>query len=151
MGVVPPGLSAEQLLKLPVRLAGMNVGYAVDLILDPSQGRALGLDVLCRDELHRFLPLAAADVVDGVIELSSAFALVDDSGFEFYRGRTSSLRTLRGTHVAQAGNDLGALRDVVLSAAGDIDAFVVETEDGLERVALEPDVRLDSDANGNGR
>ena len=151
MGAVRPGLSAEQLLKLPVRLAGMDVGYAVDLILDPSQGRALGFDVLCRDEVHRFLPLAAADVVDGAIQLSSAFALVDDSGFEFYRGRTSSLRTLRGTHVEQAGDDLGALRDVVLSAAGDIDAFVVETADGLDRVALEPGVRLDGDGNSNGR
>jgi uncharacterized protein YrrD len=150
MGSVPPGLSAEQLLRLPVRLAGMHIGHAVDLILDPSQGRALGLDVLCRDEVHRFLPLAAADVADGVIELSSAFALVDDSGFEFYRDRTSSLRTLKGTHVAQAGTDLGRLRDVVMSAAGDIEAFVVEAEHGIERVAVEPGVRLADDANGNG-
>jgi len=151
MGGVARELSAEQLLRLPVRLAGTDIGHAVDLILDPGQGRALGLDVLCRDEVHRFLPLAAADLGDGVIELSSAFALVDDSSFEFYRGRTSSLRTLKGRHVAQAGDDLGVLRDVVLSAAGDLEAFVVETEDGVERVPAEPDVKLDGDANGNGR
>ena len=130
-----------------MRLEGIDVGRAVDLILDPSHGRALGLDVLCRDEVHRFLPLAAADVGDHVIKLSSAFALVDDSGFEFYRGRTSSLRMLKGTHVARAGHDLGALRDVVVSSAGDIEAFVVQAEDGPQHVPVGPGVLLD----GNGR
>jgi hypothetical protein len=142
-----PGLSAEQLLRFPVRLKGVDVGRAVDLILDPGHDRALGLDVLCKDEVHRFLPLAAADVEANVIELSSAFALVDDSGFEFYRRRTSSLRMLRGTHVARAGRDLGALRDVVVSSGGDIEAFVVQAEEGAEHVPVGPGVRL----NGNGR
>jgi hypothetical protein len=151
IGTVPSGLSAEELLRLPVRLAGIDVGHAVDLILDPAQGRALGLDILCKDEVHRFLPLAAADVEDGVIELSSPFALVDGAGFEFYRGRTSSLRMLKGTHVALAGNDLGALRDVVVSPAGEIEAFVVETENGVERVPVGPGVLLDGESNGDGR
>jgi hypothetical protein len=142
-----PGLPAEQLLRFPVRLEGIDVGRAVDVILDPGHGRALGLDILCRDEVHRFLPLAAADVDGDVINLSSAFALVDDSGFEFYRRRTSSVRMLKGTHVVRAGRDLGALRDVVVSSAGDIEAFVVEAEDGAERVPVGPGVRLD----GNGR
>lgn len=148
---VPDRFSAEQLLRLPVRLAGIHVGHAVDLILDPSQGRALGLDVLCKDELHRFLPLAAADVTDDVIELSSPFALVDDAGFEFYRDRTSSLRMLKGRHVARLGNDLGALRDVVVTPAGEIEAFVVETERGVEHVPLGPGVLLDGKIDGNGR
>jgi hypothetical protein len=142
-----PGLSAEQLLRFPVRLEGLDVGRAVDVILDPGHGRALGLDILCHDEVHRFLPLAAADVDGDVIKLSSAFALVDDSGFEFYRGRTSSLRMLKGTNVARAGRDLGALRDVVVSSAGDIEAFVVEAENGAERVPVGPGVQLDD----NGR
>ena len=140
-------LPAEQLLQLPVRLDGIDIGRAVDLILDPGHGRALGLDVLCRDEVHRFLPLAAADVSSSEIHLSSAFALVDDGSFEFYRGRTTSLRALKGSHVARKGSDLGAMRDVVISADGEIEAFVVEGEDGLERVPAEPGVRLD----GNGR
>jgi hypothetical protein len=148
---VPSGLSAEQLLRLPVRLEGIDVGHAVDLIVDPGQGRALGLDILCRDEVHRFLPLATADVEDGVIELSSAFALVDDAGFEFYRDRTSSLRMLKGTNVAHAGNDLGVLRDVVVSSVGEIEALVVETDDGTERVPVGPGVRLDGRADGDGR
>ncbi len=82
-----------------------------------------------------------------MIKLSSAFALVDDSGFEFYRRRTSSLRMLKGTHVARAGRDLGALRDVVVSSGGDIEAFVVQAEDGAEHVPAGPGVRL----NANGR
>ena len=149
--LVPSGLSAEELLRLPVRLAGIHVGHAVDLILDPAQGRALGLDVLCKDEVHRFLPLVAADVEDGAIELSSPFALVDGAGFAFYRDRTSSLRMLKGTHVAHAGDDLGALRDVVVSSAGEIEAFVVLTEDGAERVPVGPGVLLDGETNGDGR
>jgi hypothetical protein len=148
---VPERLSAEQLLRLPVRLAGIHVGHAVDLILDAQHGRALGLDVLCKDDLHRFLPLAAADVADGVIELSSPFALIDDAGFEFYRDRTSSLRMLKGRHVARGGNDLGAIRDVVVTPAGEIEAFVVETEHGTEQVPFGPEVLLDGGADGNGR
>ena len=142
-----PSLAAEQLLRFPVRLGGMDVGRAVDLILDPAQGRALGLDVLCRDDAHRFLPLAAAEVVEQEIRLSSAFALVDDAEFEFYRGRTQSLRALRGAQVARGGRDIGALRDVVVSAQGAIEAFVVESADGTETVPVEPAISLD----GKGR
>ena len=119
------------------------MGRAVDLILDPRQGRALGIDVLCLDDVHRFLPLAAAEMDGHEIRLTSRFALLDDSGFDFYRDRTSTLRALRGSHVGKAGDDLGTLRDVVVSAAGDIEAFVVETEDGTQQVPLGPGVRLD--------
>lgn len=140
-------LPAEQLLRFPVRLDGMDVGRAVDLIIDPGQARAVGLDVLCRDDVHRFLPLAAAEVDDKEIRLSSAFALIDDAGFEFYRGRTSSLRTLKGKQVARAGKKLGALRDVVVSAEGAIEAFVVQSAEGTRSVPVEPAISLD----GNGR
>ena len=61
MGGVPPELSAEQLLRLPVRLSGMDIGYAVDLILDPGQRRALGLDVLCRDGVERSRSVGCGD------------------------------------------------------------------------------------------
>jgi sporulation protein YlmC with PRC-barrel domain len=141
-------LPAEQLLRFPVRLDGMDVGRAVDLIIDPVRRRAVGFDVLCRDDVHRFLPLAAAEVDGKEIRLGSAFALLDDAGFEFYRGRTSSLRTLKGTQVARAGKRLGALRDLVLSAEGEIEAFVVRSAEGTRtRVPVEPAISLD----GNGR
>ena len=144
-------MSAEELLRFPVRIDGMDVGRAVDLILDPIQGRALGLDVLCRDEVHRFLPLAAAEVGESEIRVSSAFALMDDAGFEFYRGRTSSLRRLKGTHVARGKRDLGSIRDLVVSPSGDIKAFVVDSgQDGMA-VPVEPGLSIDGDGrNGSG-
>ena len=49
--------------------------------------------------------------------------------------------------MARSGHDLGTLWDVVISATGEIEAFVVEDGDGAERVPIGPDVRLD----GNGR
>lgn len=140
-------LPAEQLLRFPVRFDGMDIGRAVDLIIDPGQARAVGVDVLCRDDVHRFLPLAAAEVDGEEIRLGSAFALMDDTGFEFYRGRTSSLRTLKGTQVARAGKELGALRDVVVSSAGAIEAFIVQSPDGARSIRAEPGISLD----GNGR
>jgi hypothetical protein len=137
------GLPGEQLLRFPVRLNGLDVGRAVDLIIDPAHGRALGIDVLCRDEVHRFLPLAAAEVDDKEIRLSSPFALVDDTGFDFYRDRTSSLRSLKGRHVERRGRDLGELQDVLVSNEGEIEAFLVQSGDDSAEVPLDPEVSLD--------
>ena len=145
-GVRSP-LSAEELLRFPVRLDGIDVGRAVDLIVDPQQKRALGLDVLCRDDVHRFLPLAAAEVGQEEIRLSSPFALVEGVGLEFYREWTSSLRALKGTHVERRGRDLGAIRDVVVSPSGEITAFVVAAGDEEATVPAEPELSID----GNGR
>jgi sporulation protein YlmC with PRC-barrel domain len=143
--------SGEELLRFPVRLDGLDVGRAVDVILDPGHSRALGVEVLCRDESHRFLPLGAAEFGDKEIRLSSAFALLDAAGFEFYRGRTSSLRSLKGTQVARRGRKLGELRDVLLSRDGEIEAFVVQSGDGSRAIAAEPGVKLDGDGrNGSG-
>jgi hypothetical protein len=52
--------TAERMLHLPVRVGDIELGRAVDLIVDPTDGRTLGLDVLCRDGSQRYLPLAAA-------------------------------------------------------------------------------------------
>ena len=146
-GMVRTPLSAEDLLRFPVRLGGIDVGRAVDLIVDPVQQRALGLDVLCRDEVHRFLPLAAAEVGESEIRLTSPFAFVDDDGFEFYRGRTSSLRALKGKRVALRGRNLGAIRDVVVSPDGEITAFVVDAGEDAIAIPTEPGLSID----GNGR
>jgi sporulation protein YlmC with PRC-barrel domain len=72
---------------------------------------------------------------------------VDDDGFEFYRGRASSLRQLKGMHVARRGRDLGSIRDVVVSASGEIQAFVVASGEDEVSVPVEPEVSID----GNGR
>lgn len=144
-------LPAEQLLRFPVRLNRVDVGRAVDLLVDPAQGRALGLDVLCGDDAHRFLPLAAAEVKDGEIRVSSAFALLDDAGFDFYRGRTSSLRALRGKDVQRSGRRLGALRDVVVTAEGEIEALVVEAEgEPPLHVPVAPEISFDGNARNGG-
>jgi hypothetical protein len=145
-GVRPP-LSAEELLQFPVRLDGIDVGRAVDLIVDPLQQRALGLDVLCRDDVHRFLPLAATDVRESEIRVTSPFALMDDHGFAFYRGSASSLRQLKGMHVARGKHDLGEIRDIVVSASGEIEAFVVASDGRGVTVPIEPTLSIQ----GNGR
>jgi hypothetical protein len=145
-GVRSP-LSAEELLRFPVRLDGLDVGRAVDLIVDPRQQRALGLDVLCRDEVHRFLPLAAADVRENEIHVSSPFALMDGDGYEFYRGRASSLRQLKGMRITRGGRDLGQIRDAVVSSSGEIEAFVVDSDGDVATVPIDPALSID----GNGR
>jgi hypothetical protein len=146
MSRVQSPLSAEELLRFPVRLDGIDLGRAVDLIVDPLQNRALGLDVLCRDEVHRFLPLAAADVREHEIYVTSPFALMDRDGLEFYRGRASSLRQLKGMHVTRAGRNLGSIRDVVVARSGDLEAFVVDSGD--DAVSVPADLALSIHENG---
>jgi len=142
------GRRAEELLRLPVRLDDLDVGRAVDVVLAPGGGRALGLEVLCRDEVHRFLPLAAAQLEHDQITLGSPFTLLDETSSEFYRGKATTLRALRGTHVERAGLDLGTLADVVVSADGEIEAFVVETDGRTEYVRPAPGVEFDGTGNG---
>jgi hypothetical protein len=89
------GLSAESLLQLPVRVRGIQLGRPVDLILDEQGARAIGLDVLCGDDTHRFLPLAAVEVHEDHIGVNSALTLLTQSELDFYRGRGSTLRDLR--------------------------------------------------------
>ena len=55
------GLHGQDLLRRPVRLRGIQLGRAVDLILDAAGTRVVGFDVLCGDGTHRFLPLSAAE------------------------------------------------------------------------------------------
>ena len=151
MAGVRSSLSAEELLQFPVRLDGIDVGRAVDLIVDPLQQRALGLDVLCRDEVHRFLPLVAADIRGSEICVASPFALMDGDGYEFYRGRASSLRQLKGMHVTHGGRDLGPIRDVVVSSSGDFEAFVVDSGGEVTTVPIDSALSIDgSGRNGSG-
>jgi hypothetical protein len=98
------GLTAETLLHLPVRVRGIHLGWPVDLILDAEGGRAIGLDVLCADETHRFLALAAAEVGEREISVSSALTLLTDVELAFYRAQGSTLRG-RGLRDAVIGED----------------------------------------------
>jgi hypothetical protein len=105
--------SATELLQLPVELHGIRLGRPVDLLLDPTEWRALGFVVLCGDESSRFLVFAAADLREDAIEVTSAFLLLED--VDFYRDRSRSLRELLG----------GELRDVLVAPDGSVE---VESE-----------------------
>jgi hypothetical protein len=88
------GLSAGDLLRLPVRLNGREIGRAVDVIVDLPERRVLGFDVLCRDEPHRFLPFTAASIDEGGIAVESSLALLAGDELDFYRTRAGWLREL---------------------------------------------------------
>src|SRR6476646_8352975 len=88
--------TGEELLGLPVRLHGIQVGRTVDLLLDPDARRAVGLALLCGDEVHRFLPLPTAEIVDEGIRILSPFVLLEQHELDFYRARTLALSRLRG-------------------------------------------------------
>jgi len=124
--------SATELLQLPVRLRGIRLGGPVDLLLDPTEWRALGLVVLCGDESTRFLVFAAVDLREDAIDVPSALLLLED--VEFYRHRSRSLRGLLGDVVVSGGQELGELRDLLLGPDGSVDTLVVEQEEGTREI-----------------
>ncbi|MGN6429815.1 MAG: hypothetical protein ACTHNB_03660 [Gaiellaceae bacterium] len=88
--------SAEDPLSLPVRMGGVELGRSVDLLIDRDRPRALGFDVLCGDEAHRFLPFVVARVRDDAIEIDSPFLLLDFAQVDFYRHQATTLRERNG-------------------------------------------------------
>ena len=123
-------ITGDELLRRPVRVHGIQLGQPVDLLLHPDEPQALGLDVLCGDDRHRFLPFSAAQVTDGEIEAASPLVLLDLREGSFYRREARSLNQLRGTPV----HDRASLQDVVLDAGWAISEVVL---DGDDRVPLE--------------
>ena len=85
---------AGELLRLPVRSRGIAIGRAVDLIVDPAASRAVGFDVHCRDDEHRFLPWTAATIDDRSISVESPIVMLSEEQLAFYRTRAKSLREL---------------------------------------------------------
>jgi hypothetical protein len=125
------GLTGEKLRRLPVRLRGILLGRPADLILHPSAPRLLGLDVLCGDGTHRFLPSSASTVREEEIEVSSPFVLLDLPPDSLYRSQARLLTKLIGTTL---GDDGAVLRDVVLGPGWTIDELVLEDARGRRRV-----------------
>jgi hypothetical protein len=134
------GRSAVGLLALPIEHQGIELGRAVDVLLDLEAGLALGIEVHCGDGTRRFLALGAARIGGDAVEISSPLAFLDDA--EFYRRRGSSLRALRGTPVADRDRGGGLLLDALLSETWSIAGFLVETEAGVMRVPFGPGVKL---------
>lgn len=136
-------VSAEALLRLPVRLHGSPLAKPVDIVLDADGRRAIGVDVLCADDARRFLPLAAGRIGRHEIAVDSALTLLDEANVAFYRQRSRGLRSLRGAEVERGRLRLGTLVDVVLSAEGAVEALVVQGRDGERRIPFDEDVRIE--------
>jgi hypothetical protein len=128
------GLRGDQLLRLPVRLRGINLGRAVDVLLHPTEPQALGVDVLCGDETHRFLPFSATSLGDGSFEVASPFVLLDLPPGSFYRVEARSLAELRGIPVGDTGS---LLRDIVLGPEWAVEELVLDMDAGPTRVPLD--------------
>jgi hypothetical protein len=79
------GRRIAELLALPVRMHGIQLGRPVQALVDASADRLLGLELVCGDGAHRFLPFAVARVGAREIEVSSALALIDERDLAYYR------------------------------------------------------------------
>ncbi len=119
-------LSGDGLLARPVRLHGIVLGRAVDILLDREALRVVGLDVLCGDDVHRFLPLPTAAISVDALTIHSPLVLLEEDELDFYRSRAFALSSLRGRPLLRAGKDAGRLRDVVLAPDGGLLAVVVD-------------------------
>lgn len=124
--------SATELLLLPVQLHGIRLGRPVDLLLDPTDWRALGFVVLCGDDVERFLVFAGGDLHEDEIAVPSAFLLLED--VDFYRARSRSLRTLLDRTVTREGSEIGELDDLLLRQDGIVEALLVDEAEVLHEV-----------------
>ena len=142
LGTIAAGMkerTGDELLALPVRLHGIQLGRPIDLLLDRDARRAVGLDVFCGDEVHRFLPLPTAAVGDDVLTIHSPLVLLEEDELDFYRSRTFLLRSSRGEVVTRKGDNVGTLRDVVFAPGGELRAVLLESG---ERIPYEETLRL---------
>lgn len=107
----------------------IRLGVAVDALLDGLVRRLVGLDVLCGDGAHRFLPFPACDVVEKHISVDSALVFLERD-VDFYRAGGRPFSQLRGLPVRLSGIEVGTLADVVVAPAGDVRHVVASTRTG---------------------
>jgi hypothetical protein len=134
-------LSGDGLLALPVRLHEIELGRPVDVLLDREALRAVGLDVLCGDDVHRFLPLPTASIGPDALRIHSPLVLLEEDELDFYRARAFVLSSLRGRAVTKLGKDVGTLRDVAFAPSGGLLAVLLESGERLpfdETLAFAP-------------
>jgi sporulation protein YlmC with PRC-barrel domain len=139
-------LPADDLLRLPVTVRGIEVGRVVDVLLDLTSGRVLGVEVLCRDHSHRFLALSAAAIGEDALATGSALTLLAEDQLDFYRKRATSLRALRGMPVQRRGRNVGVLADVLLTREGDITDVLVANGQRRSRYRWEEALRISASA-----
>ena len=92
----------------------IRLGVAVDALLDGLVHRLVGLDVLCGDGAHRFLPFPACDVVETHISVDSALVFLERD-VDFYRAGGRVFSKLQGLPVRLSGIEVGTLADVVVA------------------------------------
>ena len=129
--------SGDELLALPLRLHGVTVGRPVDVLLDRDALRMIGFDILCGDEVHRFLPVPTAKLQEDKISISSPLVLLEEDELDFYRARTLALSSLRGRVVKRRGRELGELKDVVFEEGGEVVAVVLGNARTRQRVPFD--------------
>jgi uncharacterized protein YrrD len=127
-------LSGDGVLALPVRLHGIELGRSTDILLDRGTPRVVGFDVLCRDEVHRFLPLPIAAVENEALTIYSPLVLLEADELDFYRSRAVTLSSLKGRSVTRRRRDLGTLRDVLFTRSGELTGIVLS---GGDRIAFD--------------
>ena len=125
-------MTGSELLHLPVLMHGIQMGRPVDVLVDLEAARVVGLDVLCGDDEHRFLPLATATVGGESIAIESALMLLDAAQLAFYRDRATSLRSLRGAPVEDRDRLVGVLRDVRVDPDGALTGLELENGGSVE-------------------
>ena len=105
------GRRASEVLALPVRMHGIQLGRPVEALLDHNADRVIGFEVLCGDGARRFLPYAVAQVREDQIAIDSAWLLIDEHELEFYRRRSRSLA--RSGYQEPWIDDDGGLREAL--------------------------------------
>ena len=113
----------------PVMYRDIRLGVAVDALLDGLVRRLVGLDVLCGDGAHRFLPFPACDVLETHLSVDSALVFLERD-VDFYRAGGRPFSTLQGLPVRLSGIEVGTLADVVVTPAGDVQHVVASTSKG---------------------
>jgi uncharacterized protein YrrD len=142
--VTGSGISLLALLGRPVMLKGIRLGAPSDAVLDTESLRVVGLEVLCPDGVHRFLPLAAATIREDHVAVGSALVLLEEEDREFYRRRSRTFRALLGARVSREGRLLGELADLVVTADGTVAAVAARVNGspprlhGSEGITLAP-------------
>lgn len=107
----------------------IRLGVVVDALLDGPVRRLVGLDVLCGDGAHRFLPFPACDVVESHIAVDSALVFLERD-VDFYRAGGRSFSKLQRLPVRLSGIEVGTLKDIVVTPAGDVRHVVASTSSG---------------------
>jgi len=87
-------MTVNELLSLPVRLHGIELGAVEEVLVDAQADRVVGFEVRCRDETRRFLAFAVVEVRPAELALESALTLIDERDLDYYRTRARPLSEL---------------------------------------------------------